>query len=204
MRRALFLTGCSLRLCEAARWCTVPGVLPVSPPESQLIDECDVLTATPIPIGTLFKSLSKESRQVLIDQKMSIENFLLKNKDKFSVFKKPDAHSILVSKLDAVPLTARRGVEATSDRQFSGQSNDPLLQKIYTVLKYIPNEWSSFVSLGIPEEVRLHCMNKKPKLFFESNPKYFEVKAQGLRSHTFEVRRSLALRKATAGGVVKQ
>eukprot|EP00164_Ancoracysta_twista_P020581 GFYU01036856.1.p2 GENE.GFYU01036856.1~~GFYU01036856.1.p2 ORF type:complete len:124 (+),score=41.22 GFYU01036856.1:46-372(+) len=103
----------------------------------------------------------------------------------------------MASRVTDVPVSAMKGVEAAPDRIFNGKSMDPNMHAVYTVLKYIPNEWSPYVSLGIPEEVRIKFMNKKPKSFFEGHPKYFEVKAQALRSHTFEVRRSLALQKAT-------
>lgn len=80
---------------------------------------------------------------------------------------------------------------------------DPLAEKqrkINTVLQYIPNEWSPFTELGIPEEVRVRCMGKpavKAFQYFEKHPQYFEVRQQGLTDHTFYVRRSLALQRST-------
>nr|CCC89668.1 conserved hypothetical protein [Trypanosoma congolense IL3000] len=80
--------------------------------------------------------------------------------------------------------------------------HDPLLEKqqrINTVLQYIPNEWSPFADLGIPEEVRVKCMGKpavKALQFFEKYPQYFEVRQQGRTEHTFQVRRSVALQRS--------
>lgn len=165
--------------------------------EEKLLEEVMMLTSSPIPIGTLFKSLSSESRNVLIKKKLPMETYLLRHKDVFSVYKSGDKSPIMASRVTDVPVSAMKGVEASADRIFNGKTMDPNMHAVYTVLKYIPNEWSPYVSLGIPEEVRIKFMNKKPKSFFEGHPKYFEVKAQALRSHTFEVRRSLALQKAT-------
>lgn len=165
---------------------------------NHLLEEVMMLTSTPIPIGTLFKSLSQESRQTLLKQRMPLETFLLRHKDTFSVYKNGERGQIMACRVTDVPISAMKGVEATADQMFSGKSSENNLHAVYTVLKYIPNEWSPFVSLGIPEEIRVKFMNKKPKAFFEAHPKYFEVKAQALRSHTFEVRRSLALQQATA------
>eukprot|EP00744_Colponema_vietnamica_P017293 GILI01024290.1.p1 GENE.GILI01024290.1~~GILI01024290.1.p1 ORF type:complete len:225 (-),score=47.82 GILI01024290.1:216-890(-) len=165
--------------------------------ENKLLEEIMMLTSTPIPIGALFKSLSQESRQTLMRKKLPVETFLLRHKDTFSVYKNADKGQIMASRVSDVPISAMRGVEATTDQMFTGKAQDANLHAVYTVLKYIPNEWSPFVSLGIPEEIRTKFMNKKPKTFFESHPKYFEVKAQALRAHTFEVRRSLALQQAT-------
>lgn len=168
------------------------------PNSARLLEEVMMLTSTPIPIGTLFKSLSQESRQTLMKMKLPLETYLLRHRDTFSVYKNADKGQIMASRVTDVPLSAMRGVEATADQMFTGRAQDQNLHAVYTVLKYIPNEWSPFVSLGIPEEIRVKFMNKKPKAFFEAHPKYFEVKAQALRAHTFEVRRSLELQKATA------
>eukprot|EP00758_Cryptobia_borreli_P003859 Tbor_TRINITY_DN4022_c0_g1::TRINITY_DN4022_c0_g1_i1::g.11829::m.11829 len=169
---------------------------PNSNAEDRLMEEMLMLTSSPIPIGTLFKSLSKESRDVLIKKKLPIETFMLRHKDIFSVYKTNAKSPIMASRATDVPLAAMKGVEASSQEMFNGKTTDPSLHAIYTVLKYIPNEWSPYVSLGIPEEIRVKFMNKKPKAFFENHPKYFEVKAQALRSHTFEVRRSMGLQRA--------
>lgn len=70
-------------------------------------------------------------------------------------------------------------------------------QKIEEVLKYIPNEWSSFVDLQIPKDVKVRCMNYPhiaTSSFLRKYPQYFDTKFnQGDNNNTFFVRRSEAL-----------
>lgn len=167
-------------------------------PTDVLLEELDLLTSSPIPIGTLFKSLSQDARKTLGTKKMPLETFLLKYPKRYSVYKHAQEGIIMAARPEHIPETALKGKEKSADKLFEGNM-DQTQHAIYTVLKYIPNEWSPYVSLGIPDEVRQRCMGKKAKAFFEKYPKYFEVKAQSYRGHTFEVRRSLALQKHMAG-----
>ncbi|ESL11311.1 hypothetical protein TRSC58_00941 [Trypanosoma rangeli SC58] len=110
--------------------------------------------------------------------------------------------------LEAPPVVAAVPADSALSRT-SRDINERILQqdpiaerqqKINMVLQYIPNEWSPFTELGIPEEVRVKCMGKpnvKALHYFEKYPQYFEVRQQGVSDHTFYVRRSLALQRRT-------
>ncbi|KAH9599446.1 hypothetical protein LSM04_001702 [Trypanosoma melophagium] len=95
-----------------------------------------------------------------------------------------------------------KGKEKGDDINARILRHDPIAEKqqrINTVLQYIPNEWSPFTELRIPEEVRVKCMGKpsvKAIQYFERYPQYFEVRQQSLAEHTFYVRRSLALQRS--------
>lgn len=72
------------------------------------------------------------------------------------------------------------------------------LERLQEVIALIPNEWVSFTDLKISHDVKMRCMNfptQRPMTFFLKNPKYFEVRMQDHRGHTFEVRRSMALQQ---------
>ena len=172
-------------------------------PTDALLEELDLLTSSPVPIGTLFKSLSEDARKTLTEKKLPLETFLLKYPKRYAVYKNAREGTIMASRPELLPETALRGRERPADKLFAGEM-DSQQHNIYTVLKYIPNEWSPYVSLGIPEEVKLRCMGKKAKAWFEKHPKYFEVKAQNYRGHTFEVRRSIALQRHMASQEASQ
>ncbi len=168
-----------------------------------LLDEVDQLTDEAIPIGTLFRMLSQDSRKALGDAKLPLETFLLRHPAKYSVFKSRGNPSIMVSKFGAAPETAAHAKEKAIDEIFDGRERSTAqgganARRVYSVLKYISNEWSSYTELVIPDEVKKQCIGKPPKKFFESNPRYFDVRFNPHRAHTFEVRRSLALQQYTA------
>ena len=99
---------------------------------------------------------------------------------------------------------------AKQDETVSQRRVEKLKQKgqipdhIYQVLKYIPNEWSAFNTLDIPDDIRENIMKKRAKAFLMQYPKYFEVKPQPVTSPTFEVRRSIVLQKFIAHQEFKQ
>jgi hypothetical protein len=204
LRRSFFTATHKLSQAEAHNGMGEAAAQPMdettaaADPTDVLLEELDLLTSSPIPIGTLFKSLSQDARKTLGTKKMPLETFLLKYPKRYSVYKHAQDGIIMAARPEHIPETALKGKEKSADKLFEGNM-DATQHAIYTVLKYIPNEWSPYVSLGIPDEVRQRCMGKKAKAFFEKYPKYFEVKAQSYRGHTFEVRRSLALQKHMAG-----
>lgn len=173
-----------------------------SPPDWQttLIDEVDMLTEEALPIGTLFKMLSTDSRKALMTAKLPLETFLLRHPAKYSIFKSRGNPAIMVSKFGVAPETARHASEKTTDQLFDGtvRKGKDANQKVYTVLKFIPNEWVSYDQLAIPPEVKKSCIGKPPKRFFDNLPRYFEVRFNPHFAHTFEVRRSVGLQQYLA------
>jgi hypothetical protein len=149
-------------------------------------------------MGYVFRSLTNEGKRWLTSQQVSIEQFLLRHPKNFAVFQEPGERTIMASRSAHIPPHALRGSEATGDELFTGGKGRTVeTQHILTILKYVPNDWSAFIDLGIPESLRVNVMNRKAKAYFEKYPEYFEVKAQGLNQHTFFVRRSLVLQKQT-------
>lgn len=179
-------------------------------PVASLHEEIHMLTDAPLPIGTLFKTLSPESRAFLNAHKLPLETFLLRYPAKYSVFKQLKSSQIMVSRFGAAPESARHATEKTREQLFNGQpagaaaaasgssGDKSVTTRIYTVLRYIPNEWVQYALLNIPEDVRKNCIGKPPKRFFEKHPRYFEVRFDPHRAHTFELRRSLALQQYMA------
>ncbi len=156
-----------------------------------------MLTVTPMPIGTLFKCLSQESRSVLSRKKLPLETFLLRQKEQFAVFQ--EDRTIMAARADKVPITAHRAVESSTEAIFNGQRQDTELRDVYLILKYVPNEWSSYTSLGIPDAVKKAVFKKETaKRWMERFPAFFECKAQSSKGHTFDVRRSLELQHRAA------
>lgn len=93
--------------------------------------------------------------------------------------------------------TRSAGAEVTTD------SSDPFTMKrrIEELLLYVPNEWTPFVNLDIPEAVKVKCMGYpvvRPLEFFAKHPNYFEVRVQDSRGSTFLLRRSAALQQRIA------
>jgi hypothetical protein len=171
---------------------------------SNLHDEIAMLTDAPLAIGTLFKTLSPESRAFLNKEKMPLETFLLRHPAKYSVFKPAKNPLIMVSRFGSAPESAQHAVERTTDQLFDGRpqaansANQSATSRIYTVLKYIPNEWVDYSALNIPADVKKSCIGKPAKKFFDKHPRYFEVRFDSHRAHTFEIRRSLALQQYMA------
>lgn len=167
-----------------------------------VITEIDMLTEEAIPIGVLFKMMSPEARKSLVVAKLPLETFLLRHPERFSVFKNRGDSMIMVSRFGCAPESAshakEKGITDIFDGQEASNQGSRSAQRVYTVLKFIPNEWASYTDLNIPDEVRKSCIGKPPKKFFDSNPRYFEVRFNPHRAHTFEVRRSLALQQYTA------
>lgn len=171
-------------------------------PQELLVEELDMLTDQPLPIGTLFKTLSPESRKTLGKMQMPLEAFLMKNKDKFTVYKEEGA--ILVARTGSAPFSAMQGEEVAGDNLFatagarakSMAASDT--QKVYKVLQYIPNEWSSYVLLPIPTDVKKDIIRKPAKHFFDKHKRYFEVRFDPNHAHTFDVRRSQQLQQYMA------
>lgn len=167
--------------------------------EAMLVAELEMLTVTPMPIGTLFKCLSQESRKVLSGLRLPLETYLLRQKDTFGVYRDKESRLIMASRVDKVPITAHRAVEATTATIFNGKRVDKDLADVYTILKFIPNEWSSYVSLGIPETFKKQIMQGlAPKKWMDKYPAFFETRTQSLKSHTFDCRRSLELQQKVA------
>lgn len=161
----------------------------------QLLEECMMLLDDALPIGTLFKSLSIESRNYIAKNKMSFEAFLIRYPQKFSVFKNRGDRNIYVSKAGFAPSAARHAQEVAGSTIGHGAVTDRRRAKVYTVLKYIPNEWASYVALPIPEDVKKRIIRKPAKNWFVNNPRYFEVRFNPRMGHTFEVRRSAQLQE---------
>lgn len=177
---------------------TSSSALPGSGKENHaeaLFEEIWKLTSIPLPIGELYRNLSPGSKKALGATGTPLETLLLRMPEKFAVFQEVRSRTIMASRANRVPNTAMRGVEASAERLFDGRKVDPAMAEVLTVLRYIPNEWSPFVALNVPEEIRVRVMNRKPKQFFEKYPQYFEVQAQSMMAHTFQVRRSLALQQ---------
>lgn len=192
-----------------------------------LLEEIQVVLSRPVPIGSLFRALSSTSKRTLVKNKEPLEQLLLRYPEHFAVYQQGNVRSRTIHCAPAhlVPANARRmfleetssaaavstngaSSSASPDASKGAQNinervlqHDPLAERqrnISTVLQYIPNEWSPFTELGIPEEVRVKCMGKpavKAFHYFEKHPQYFEVRQQGLGEHTFYVRRSLALQR---------
>ncbi|KEG13263.1 hypothetical protein DQ04_01111000 [Trypanosoma grayi] len=184
-----------------------------------LLDEIQVVLSRPVPIGALFRALSSASKKTLARNKEPLEQLLLRYPEHFAVYQQgsnrnrtihcaplhlvPANVRRLVLEESSVPAVASSASESKNPADIHARilKHDPLAEKqqrINTVLQYIPNEWSPFTDLGIPEEVRVKCMGKpsvKAFQYFEKYPQYFEVRQQGLAEHTFYVRRSLALQR---------
>lgn len=148
-----------------------------------------------LPIGTLFKTLSVDSRNYVAKNRISIEAFLLRYPQKFSIFKNRGDRNIYVAKAGLAPAAAQLAQEVAGSTIGHGAVTDRRRARIYTVLKYIPNEWASFVALPIPEDVKKKIIQKPAKAWFEKNPRYFEVRFNPRMGHTFEVRRSAQLQE---------
>ncbi len=162
-----------------------------------------------LPIGTLFKTLSAESRNYVAKQRMSLESVLLRYPGRVQMFKKGRDRNIYVSKPGMAPAYARHGREvagtaAGQPNVEHGRKTDREKARIYTVLAAIPNEWASFTSLPLTPEQREICAPKKSrdnqrwkrqsvKSWFEARSRYFSVKIDEKHPHTFFVRRSDAL-----------
>lgn len=159
--------------------------------------EISMLLEFPRPLGTLYRSLSPRVVQALKDQKVTLEQYILRNPQQFALFQAVQAKDriIMASRARQLPSHVLRGREATPEEIFRGKSNDPNLQAVVTVLSFIPNDWASFADLGIPEEIRVNVMQRKAKAYFLKHPEYFEVQAQGMGDHSFNVRRALSLQK---------
>ncbi|RNF19506.1 uncharacterized protein Tco025E_04129 [Trypanosoma conorhini] len=190
----------------------------VSPQEAldNLLEEIQAVLSRPVPIGSLFRALSPTSRRTLARNGEPLEQLLLRYPRHFALYQQGSLRNrtIYCAPPHLVPQQARRMVRETppAAAAASGGSRDinervlqqdPVAerqQRINTVLQYIPNEWSPFAELGIPEEVRVKCMGKpnvKAFQYFEKYPQYFELRQQGIADHTFYVRRSLALQRST-------
>jgi hypothetical protein len=171
-----------------------------------LLDEVDMLVHAPMPIGTLFKTLSTDARKWLNEHRLPLETFLLRHPGKYSVYKLRFNGPIQVAKLGMAPRGAAHGTECAGDRIFKVET--PLsranakgvtnTQKVYTVLKYIPNEWVSYTMLNIPKEVRKSFIGRPARRFFEINRRHFDVRFDPHFPHTFDVRRSEALQQYMA------
>ncbi|KAG8341348.1 hypothetical protein TRVL_07823 [Trypanosoma vivax] len=187
-----------------------------------LLEEIQVMLSRPVPIGALFRALSSSSKKTLVRNKLPLEQLLLRYPENFVVYQQGSLRNrtIYCAPPHLVPDNVRRMVLETPScmaPQSAGSlsantvpedinarilQHDPISEKqqrINTVLQYIPNEWSPFTELGIPEEVRVKCMGKpslKASEFFEKYPQYFEIRQQGLADHTFYVRRSMALQRS--------
>ena len=163
----------------------------------QILEEVGVLLDEALPIGTLFKALSVDSRNYISKRKMSFETFLLRYPQSFQVFKQDMAHdrNIYVCRAGMAPSTANHAHEVAGSTVGYGNITDSGRAKIYTVLKYIPNEWASYVALPVPDAVKQRIIRKPAKAFFESNPRYFEVRFNPNAAHSFEVRRSPQLQE---------
>lgn len=154
-----------------------------------------ILTA-PLPLGTAFRALSTQSKSYLNERRITLEQFLLRNHAEFAVFQEPSDRVIMASRARHVPGHAMRGHEATGNELFNGkQEQSPELRGVMTVLRYVPEEWSSYVELGIPESIRVNLMNRKPKAWFSKYPQYFEVSVQALNEPSFQVRRAQRTQK---------
>lgn len=162
-----------------------------------LVREIHHLLVGPLALGYLFRSLSQDGKKLLTSQQLSIEQFLLRNPQSFAVFQEPGDRTIQASRLCDLPGHAIRGAEATGEELFGVKGVEPATRHVLNVLKYVPNEWTAFADIGVPESIRVHVMQRKAKAYFERYPQYFEVQAQSLNQHTFFVRRSLALQKQT-------
>lgn len=172
------------------------------PPQSpqfhaeSLLNEAHSLLVSPLGVGYLFRALSADAKRWLGNEGISLEQFLLRHTKHFAVFQEPGERTIMVSRSSHIPPHAIRGSEATGDELFAGaKGRSTEVTHVLNVLKYVPNDWSAFVDLGVPESIRVNVMSRKAKAYFEKYPQYFEVKAQGLNQHTFFVRRSLTLQK---------
>lgn len=168
----------------------------------QLFEEVSMLLDEPLPIGTLFKALSSESRNYVSSKRLSFETFLLRYPQKFQVFKQLTHRdrNIYVCKTGSAPQGANHAQEVAgttvgAHAMHNGGVTDGARARIYTVLKYIPNEWASYVALPIPDDVKKKIIKKPAKSFFERNPRYFEVRFNPNMGHTFEVRRSPQLQE---------
>jgi hypothetical protein len=172
----------------------------------KVLDELDMLLHAPMPIGTVFKTLSTDARGWLNTHKLPLEAFLLRHPGKYTVYKMRFNGSIQVAKIGMAPRGAAHGTERSGDRVFKvetptsranakGVSNT---QKVYTVLKYIPNEWVSYTMLNIPKEVRKSFIGRPARRFFEINRRHFDVRFDPHFPHTFDVRRSEALQQYMA------
>ena len=165
---------------------------------SALMEEIDMLVDEPIPIGTLFKTMSPESRKTLMHNRQPLEAFLMRFPDRFSVFKRKGDNTIFVSRFGVAPEEAfhARGVSAGQLMHETGYRSRQT-RDIYAILAYIPNEWCPFTQLRITPEDRSR-LKPRPKKFFDQYPKYFEVKADHNQQQSFLVRRSLKLQQFTA------
>ena len=171
-----------------------------------LLDEIDMIVHAPMPIGTLFKTLSADARKWLNEHRLPLETFLLRHPGKYSVYKQRFNGPIYVAKLGMAPKGAAHGTETTGDKIFQVETPTTRAnakgitntQKVYTVLKYIPNEWVSYTMLNIPKEVRKSFIGKPARRFFEVNRRHFEVRFDPHFPHTFDVRRSEALQQYMA------
>ncbi|ORC89645.1 uncharacterized protein TM35_000111790 [Trypanosoma theileri] len=191
-----------------------------------LLEEIQIVLSRPVPIGSLFRALSSTSRKTLAKNREPLEQLLLRYPNHFAVYQQGNGRNrtIHCAPPHLVPAAAHRMVleepplsftsagSSTSSAQTGKIGNDDInarilrhdpiaekQQRINTVLQYIPNEWSAFTDLRIPEEVRVKCMGKpnvKAIQYFERYPQYFEVRQQSLAEHTFYVRRSLALQRS--------
>ena len=164
-----------------------------------LIAELEMLTVSPMPVGTLFKCLSPESRSALSAQKLPLETFLLRQKQHFAVYRDRTTSFIMCARADRLPEAVHPAVEVSADAIFNGKRVDTDLRDVYTILKYVPNEWSSFISLGIPDSVKKAIMGTvQPKKWLDLYPNYFETRIQLSKAHSFDVRRSLELQRRAA------
>jgi hypothetical protein len=168
----------------------------------QILEEVTMLLDEPLPIGTLFKALSAESRNYISSKRLSFESFLLRYPQKFQVFKPNVSYdrNIYVCKAGGAPVNANHAQEVAGTTVgahaiHSGGVTDGARARIYTVLKYVPNEWASYVALPIPDDVKRKIIKKPAKQFFERNPRYFEVRFNPNVGHTFEIRRSSQLQE---------
>jgi hypothetical protein len=164
-----------------------------------------MLADQPLPIGTLFKALSPEGRALLLERRLSLEAFVLRHPSQYSVFKNQGDSTIYVSRFGAAPETAAHGRHVAADQVVTQSAaagaagrDANMTNKIYAVLKYIPNEWCSYVALPIPDDIKRQIIRKPAKRFFESHPRYFEVRFDARFAHTFEVRRSMQLQEHMA------
>ncbi len=164
-----------------------------------LVAELEMLTVTPMPVGTLYKCLSQESRKVLSGLKLPLETYLLRQKQSFAVYRDKENKLIMASRVDKVPVTAHRAFETTTENIFNGKRVDKDLSDVYTILKFIPNEWSAFTSLGIPDAIKKDIMRKEqPSHWLNKYPAFFETRMQHTKGHTFDVRRSMELQQKVA------
>eukprot|EP00796_Vickermania_ingenoplastis_P009292 gene9292-6532_t len=181
-----------------------------------------------VPIGDLFRLLTKENQRVLAKQRLPLEEFLLHFPGYFRTFRSkiqtntgmiqvcPPCQAHPGVRQLQLPDQARRPLlieiaeedgacgavafQATAPAQSSEEflagapSRLTRKQQLELILANMPDEFTSFITMRIPQRIKEECMgypSVKPKEYFQKHPQFFDVRDCAEGPHTFYVRRKM-------------